>query len=80
MFAGSEYIRKGTVIEMYKQIVDRENLKGLILVVQSQMTSFAKKYLESWPFNVEIFRVSFLMSYFFFPFRYSFILLKFLIY
>ncbi|TKY49688.1 DNA-directed RNA polymerase V subunit 5C [Spatholobus suberectus] len=57
VFAGTDDIRKGTVSEIYSQIVDRENLKGLILIVQSEMTSFAKKDLESWPFKVEIWRI-----------------------
>ncbi|KAH1225565.1 DNA-directed RNA polymerase V subunit 5C [Glycine max] len=57
VFAGTDDIRKGTVNEICTQIADKGRLKGLILVVQSKMTSFAKKDLESLPFKVEIIRI-----------------------
>ncbi|XP_020221110.1 DNA-directed RNA polymerase V subunit 5A [Cajanus cajan] len=58
VFTGSDHIRKGTVSEIFNLIVDRENLKALILIVQSKMTSFARKDLETCPFKVEIFRIT----------------------
>lgn len=44
------------------QIVNRNTLTGLILVLQSQMTNQAQKAVELLPFKVEIFQVCFLMS------------------
>ncbi|RDX85010.1 DNA-directed RNA polymerase V subunit 5A, partial [Mucuna pruriens] len=57
VFADTHAIKKETVADIYNQIVDRENLKGLVLIVQSQMTSSARKYLQSCPFPVEIIRI-----------------------
>lgn len=44
------------------QIVNRNTLTGLILVLQSQMTNQAQKAVELLPFKVEIFQVCFLTS------------------
>ncbi|KAL2341433.1 hypothetical protein Fmac_009373 [Flemingia macrophylla] len=58
VFTGTDAIKKGTVTEIYSQIVDRQNLKGLILVVQSNMTPYARKDLENSPFKVEMFQIN----------------------
>ncbi|KAG5049237.1 hypothetical protein JHK85_010340 [Glycine max] len=57
VFVGPKEIRKGTVNEICSQIVDKGSLKWLILVVQSKMTSFAKKDLENFPFKVETIKI-----------------------
>ncbi|CAJ1959001.1 unnamed protein product [Sphenostylis stenocarpa] len=56
-FAGTENIKKVTVMNICSQIVDRRSLKSLILIVESQMTSFAKKELNHLPFKVEMIRI-----------------------
>jgi DNA-directed RNA polymerase I, II, and III subunit RPABC1 len=40
------------------QIVNRDTLSGLILVVQNHMTNQALKAVDVFPFKVEIFQVS----------------------
>ena len=44
------------------QILNKDSLSGLILVLQSQMTSAAQKAVELFRFKVEIFQVCFLVS------------------
>ncbi|KAK7271459.1 hypothetical protein RJT34_27385 [Clitoria ternatea] len=58
IFAGTDDIRKQTILGIYKQIVGAETLNSLILVVQSKMTSFARKELENCRFKVEIIRMN----------------------
>ncbi|XP_057457647.1 DNA-directed RNA polymerase V subunit 5C [Lotus japonicus] len=58
VFAGTDQIKKGTISGICDQIVDRERLTRLILIVQSKMTSFALKVLEQKPYKVEIIKLS----------------------
>lgn len=48
-----------TIRYIASQIVNKDTLTGLILVLQSQMTNQAQKALELLPFKVEIFQVCF---------------------
>lgn len=62
---------------MHSQIANKDTLTGLILILQSQITSQALKTLDLYPFKVEMFQVCFLISIMFkFPF---FLLLIFII-
>lgn len=58
VFTGTEDIKKGTITSIYNQIVDKERLSRLILIVQSKMTAYARKELENCPYKVEIIKVS----------------------
>ncbi|XP_058782606.1 DNA-directed RNA polymerase V subunit 5C-like [Vicia villosa] len=58
MFRGNEDIKKKTLMEIYSQIVDRENLSRLILIVQSKMTPYARKDLETCQCKVEIIKLA----------------------
>jgi len=58
VFPGNDDIRKSNLVVIQSQIVDKERLSRLILVVQSKMTSYARKELENCPFKVEIIQVS----------------------
>jgi DNA-directed RNA polymerases I, II, and III subunit RPABC1 len=58
VFPGTDDIRKSNLIVIQSQIVEKERLSRLILVVQSKMTSYARKELENCPFKVEIINVS----------------------
>ncbi|XP_004516253.1 DNA-directed RNA polymerase V subunit 5C-like isoform X1 [Cicer arietinum] len=58
VFTGTEYIRKKTMTDIYSQIVDKERLSRLILIVQSNMTAFARKELEKCPYKVEIIKLN----------------------
>ncbi|KAG2372544.1 DNA-directed RNA polymerase V subunit [Vigna angularis] len=56
-FAGTDAIKVGTVMEICSRIVDSGNLKSLIIIVQSKITSFAQKKLMNLPYKVEIIRI-----------------------
>ncbi|WVY99950.1 hypothetical protein V8G54_026020 [Vigna mungo] len=56
-FAGTDAIKMGTVMEICSRIVDSGNLKSLIIIVQSKITSFAQKKLMNLPYKVEIIRL-----------------------
>ncbi|CAI8596007.1 unnamed protein product [Vicia faba] len=58
MFGGTNEIKKKTLMEIYSQIVDKENLSRLILIVQSKMTAYARKDLEICQYKVEIIKLS----------------------
>lgn len=58
VFRGTDAISKKTLKEIYSQIVDHGNPSRLILVVQSKMTSCARKDLEICQYKVEIINVS----------------------
>ncbi|OMO85768.1 hypothetical protein COLO4_21454 [Corchorus olitorius] len=55
VFMGKNEIRKATICALRGDI-SKENLSGLILVLQSKMNSFARKELESFAFKVEEFQ------------------------
>jgi len=57
-FAGTERIKKGTVMEICSRIVDKASLKSLIIILQSKITSFAHKALLNLPYKVEIIPVT----------------------
>ncbi|KAK7334700.1 hypothetical protein VNO80_26461 [Phaseolus coccineus] len=57
VFAGTDDIKKGTVMEICSRIVDSGNLKSLIIILQSKITSFAHKQLSNLPYKVEIIRI-----------------------
>lgn len=57
-FTGTDDIKKATINNVYSQIVDKERLSRLILIVQSKMTAFARKELENCRFKVEMIQVS----------------------
>ncbi|OMO73439.1 hypothetical protein CCACVL1_17261 [Corchorus capsularis] len=57
VFMGKNEIRKATIFALRGDI-SKENLSGLILVLQSKMNSFARKELESFAFKVEEFQIS----------------------
>ncbi|MED6124468.1 hypothetical protein PIB30_059123 [Stylosanthes scabra] len=49
-----DVIRKETLKTIQDQIPDKGRLNSLLLIVQSKMTSYVKKALESFPYKVEI--------------------------
>ncbi|CAL5201478.1 unnamed protein product [Lathyrus oleraceus] len=61
VFRGTDAISKKTLKEIYSQIVDHGNPSRLILVVQSKMTSCARKDLEICQYKVEIINLNDLM-------------------
>jgi DNA-directed RNA polymerase I, II, and III subunit RPABC1 len=59
VFTGTGDIRKSTLTEIHNQIVNKERLSKLILIVQSKMTAYARKELENCQYKVEIIKVSY---------------------
>lgn len=57
IFAGPGVVKVNTVRSIAAQIVNKDSLTGLILVLQNQMTNQAQKSLDLLPFKVEIFQV-----------------------
>ncbi|KAJ7949335.1 putative DNA-directed RNA polymerase II [Quillaja saponaria] len=57
IFFGTDEIRKATIQHIYGQIMKKENLHRLILIVQSKMNSFARKELANCPLKVDIFHI-----------------------
>ncbi|KAL4289627.1 hypothetical protein GQ457_14G018600 [Hibiscus cannabinus] len=57
VFMGTEGIGKSSVCGLRDQILN-QSLSGLILVLQSKMSSFAQKELDSFPFKVEVFQIA----------------------
>ncbi|QHO04746.1 hypothetical protein S245_072121 [Arachis hypogaea] len=54
-----DIIKKQTLKSIHDQIPDKGKLNGLLVIVQSKMTSYAKKELmESYPSKVEIFEIT----------------------
>ncbi|KAK4835181.1 hypothetical protein QYF36_006460 [Acer negundo] len=43
---------------MFMQIVNRESLQGLILILQSKVTAYAKKEMDKFSFKVELFQIT----------------------
>lgn len=56
-------LKVNSVRNILGQIVNRDTLSGLILVVQNHMTNQALKAVDVFPFKVEIFQVSFPFSF-----------------
>ncbi|KFK34690.1 hypothetical protein AALP_AA5G179100 [Arabis alpina] len=57
IFMGSEPITVKTIREIHCQILTREGLHGLILVLQSKMNHFAQKELTTFPLTAETFPI-----------------------
>ncbi|KAI4323522.1 hypothetical protein L6164_023119 [Bauhinia variegata] len=57
IFLGTSEINIKTIRGIYGQIMNKETLKRLILIVQSKMTSYSRKELQKYPFQVEIFKM-----------------------
>jgi DNA-directed RNA polymerase I, II, and III subunit RPABC1 len=62
MFLGTDEIKTANIRTVYRQILNKESLHGLILILQSKMNHFAKKELEKFPFKVEVFQVCSLVA------------------
>ncbi|KAK2440065.1 DNA-directed RNA polymerases II and IV subunit 5A [Trifolium repens] len=58
IFTGTGDIRKSTLTEIQNQIVNKERLSRLILIVQSKMTAYARKELENCQYKVEIIKLN----------------------
>ncbi|KAI9156988.1 hypothetical protein LWI28_015166 [Acer negundo] len=58
MFLGTDQVKTKDIRAMFMQIVNRESLQGLILILQSEVTAYAKKETEKFSFKVEFFQVS----------------------
>jgi DNA-directed RNA polymerase I, II, and III subunit RPABC1 len=58
IFYGPSMIKVNSVRSIYAQIMNKETLSGLILIVQNNITNQALKAMDIWRFKVEIFQVS----------------------
>ncbi|KAK3228844.1 hypothetical protein Dsin_000725 [Dipteronia sinensis] len=58
MFLGTDQVKTKDIREMFMQIVNRESLQGLILILQSKVTAYAKKEMEKFSFKVEFFQIT----------------------
>jgi len=63
VFSGPGIVKVNGVRDIAGQIVNRESLTGLILIVQNQITSQALKAVNLLSFKVEIFQVCFSLSH-----------------
>ena len=59
IFCGQNAVKVNSVRSIASQIVNRDTLTGLILIVQNQVTNQALKAVNLLPFKVEIFQVCF---------------------
>lgn len=58
VYLGTEEIRTQAIRGLYGQILNKEALHGLILILQSNMNTFARKEVLKFPFKVEIFHIT----------------------
>ncbi|KDP40514.1 hypothetical protein JCGZ_24513 [Jatropha curcas] len=58
IFMGTEDIKKATIRCVLAQIVNRESLNGLMLILQSKMNHHARKEMAKFPSKVEIFQIT----------------------
>ncbi|KAM6547995.1 hypothetical protein CsatB_019671 [Cannabis sativa] len=58
IFCGPGAVKVNTVRSIAAQIVNRDTLKGLILIIQNPITSQAQKALDCLSFKVEIFQIT----------------------
>ncbi|XP_062165641.1 DNA-directed RNA polymerase V subunit 5A [Alnus glutinosa] len=58
IFCGPSMLKVNNVRNILGQIVNRDTLSGLILVVQNHMTNQALKAVDVFPFKVEIFQIT----------------------
>ncbi|XP_057547656.1 DNA-directed RNA polymerase V subunit 5A [Amaranthus tricolor] len=58
IFVGPQLVKVNTIRGIAAQIVNRESLSGLILILQSRITNQAQKALDDLRFKVEIFQIT----------------------
>ncbi|EYU18650.1 hypothetical protein MIMGU_mgv1a0134841mg, partial [Erythranthe guttata] len=58
LFSGPGIVKVNNIRAIAAQIVNKDSLSGLILVVQNKMTSQALKAVELFSFKVEIFQIA----------------------
>ncbi|KAH9658581.1 DNA-directed RNA polymerase V subunit 5C [Citrus sinensis] len=58
VYLGTEEVRTQAIRGLYGQILNKEALHGLILILQSNMNTFARKEVLKFPFKVEIFHIT----------------------
>lgn len=58
IFCGPQLVKVNTIRGIGAQIVNRESLSGLILVLQSKITNQAQKSVDLFQFKVEIFQIT----------------------
>ncbi|XP_047318756.1 DNA-directed RNA polymerase V subunit 5A-like [Impatiens glandulifera] len=58
LFLGTGAVKVSSIRSIGNQIMDKDNLSLLILIVQSQVTNQAQKAVELFPFNAEIFKIA----------------------
>lgn len=63
IFLGTEDVNLQTIRATFAEITDRQNLHGLMLILQSKMNHFAKNVVERFPCKVEVFHVSLLRNF-----------------
>lgn len=57
IFQGTDEIKTANIRTVDGQILNKESLHELILILQSKMKHFAKKELDKFPFKVKVFQV-----------------------
>ncbi|KAJ4720311.1 putative DNA-directed RNA polymerase II [Melia azedarach] len=58
IYLGTEEIKTQVIRGVLGQIVNKESLHGLILILQSKMNHFARKEVQKFPAQVEIFQIT----------------------
>ncbi|KAG8391135.1 hypothetical protein BUALT_Bualt01G0156400 [Buddleja alternifolia] len=58
IFCGTLEIRKRNMVGILSQIVNKETLDRVILILQSKMNSYARKVLAEYPVKVETFQIT----------------------
>ncbi|KAK9282836.1 hypothetical protein L1049_011059 [Liquidambar formosana] len=58
IFCGTDEIRKADILAIFRQIVNKESLHRLMLILQSKMNSFARKEADNFSAKVEIFQIT----------------------
>lgn len=60
IFCGPGIVKVNVIRSLATQIVNKDSLTGLILILQNQITNQALKAVDLFSFKVEIFQVCFL--------------------
>ncbi|KAL6138021.1 hypothetical protein ACLB2K_063309 [Fragaria x ananassa] len=58
IYCGPGIVKVNVIRGLHSQIANKDTLSGLILILQSQITSQALKTLDLYPFKVEIFQIT----------------------
>uniref|UniRef100_A0A7C8ZWL0 DNA-directed RNA polymerase n=2 Tax=Opuntia streptacantha TaxID=393608 RepID=A0A7C8ZWL0_OPUST len=58
VFCGPQLVKVSVMRGISAQIVNRESLNGMILILQNKITSQAQKSVDLFPFKVEIFQIT----------------------